>query len=148
MYAKSFALAGLAGSFVVAASASASYTGFTVEAYNGGSDAQNWLDNGYAGLTTYRMYANFVEDGEDDGVLSVFGIDGVTISMNSWDGTFHNDLIFGGLTAPNRLVPPSQRMPARSLSNAAMAYSVSSDYNRPGSAAWHVPNSGVATARQ
>ncbi len=52
---------------------------------------------------TYRLGANFDGFG-DDGVLSVFGIDGLPMSANSTDGLFHNSPVgLDSLTAPQDL---------------------------------------------
>ena len=63
---------------------------------------EGWGSNGYVGLDTYRLYANFDGSGEDEGVLSVFGIGGEPMSWLSGSGEFHNDAI-DSLTAPQDL---------------------------------------------
>lgn len=102
MNVKPFALAGIGGSLAVAGAASAAFTGLSLEAFVG----DGWNDNGYGatGLTTWRLYANFDGAGPDDGVISVFGIGGVPLSVSSPTGLFHNDPL-GGLTAPLDLRP-------------------------------------------
>ena len=98
---KPFVLVGGAA-LVLAGTASADFLGIKCEEYDGGADAQAWLDNGYAGLVTYRLYANFTP-GDSNGVAAVFGIRDIPLSLNSDTGTFYNDAIFGGMTAPNDL---------------------------------------------
>jgi len=96
---KMFALAGVAGSLAVAGAVSAGFTGLElVEDFRGPGGV--WDANGYggAGLTTYRLYANFDGLG-DDGVLAVFGQPGDPALVESTDGAFHNDPL-GGLLAP------------------------------------------------
>ncbi len=96
---KAFALAGLAGMGIVAGSAAAAFTGVSIESYVG----EGWVENGYAGLSTYRLYANF-DGGGDDGVLSAFGIGGLPASVNSWNGLFSNPAEgLDSLTAPQDL---------------------------------------------
>ncbi len=86
---------------VMAGAATAAFTGLKLERWVG----DGWLDNGYGdtGLITFRVWANF--DGEgDDGVLAVFGIDGVPMSANSPDGLFSNSQPgLDSLTAPQDL---------------------------------------------
>ena len=86
---------------VMAGAATAAFTGLKLETWVG----DGWLDNGYrdTGLSTIRLWANF--DGEgDDGVLAEFGIDGVPLSVNSWNGLFSNSQAgLDSLTAPQDL---------------------------------------------
>ncbi len=94
------ALGGLAGSLVMAGVTVAGFTGLTIEPWIG----DGWVDNGYdeAELVTWRLWANFDGTG-DDGVLSVFGINGVPMSANSADGLFSNAPPgLDRLTAPRR----------------------------------------------
>ncbi len=95
MKANAFALAGLAGSFVLAGTASAEFVGVSISEYMDAS----WSANGYdaTGLTTYRLYAEFTGEA-GDGVLSAFGLTGLPLSVNSSNG-YHNDPL-GGMTAP------------------------------------------------
>jgi MYXO-CTERM domain-containing protein len=99
MKVKPFALAGLAGTMILTGAASAAFTGIKKELYVG----EGWVENGYAGLVTYRIYANF--DGmDDDGVLSVFGVAGLPMNMYSTDGLFSNSPVgLDSLTAPQDL---------------------------------------------
>ncbi len=101
MKTKTIALGGLAGSLAMTSVAMADFTGLTIEPWIG----EGWVDNGYGatGLATWRLWANFDGTG-DDGVLSVFGSDGVPMSASSWNGLFSNAPgIWDRLTAP--LVP-------------------------------------------
>ena len=84
----------LASTMVFAVAANAGFTGLTIEEYVG----DGWVDNGYVGLTTWRLYANF--DDPADGVLAVNGSSAGAMWMESEDGMFHNDGTFDSLTAP------------------------------------------------
>jgi len=90
MKAKAFALAGVAGTFIVAGSASAAYTGLVVESYVGAG----WEMAGYdaAALDTYRVYATF-----DDalGVITAVGDSDGLFEMTSRDGSFFNSIAPG-----------------------------------------------------
>jgi MYXO-CTERM domain-containing protein len=101
MNAKAFALAGTAGSFVVAGAATAAFTGLKIETYVG----SDWVDNGYdtTALVTYRLYADF-DGGDEDGVLSIFGVTGAPMDVVSPDGVFSNSPVgLDALTAPQDL---------------------------------------------
>jgi len=63
----------------------ADFINLTAEPFVG----KGWIENGFEGLTAWRIYANFDGHG-DDGVISVYGIQGVPLSMASTDGNFHN----------------------------------------------------------
>jgi len=84
----------LAGTLVLAAAANAGYTGLSLEVY---ADAE-WSAQGYVGLTTYRLYAEF--DMEADGVIAVSGSTKGAMEWHSTSGVFHNDDTFDSLTAP------------------------------------------------
>lgn len=70
-----------------------SFVGLAAEWYQG----PGWYDNGYTGLWTMRLYAMF--DGDDNGVLAVYGLAGLPLSVTSAGGTFSNDPLAGD-TAP------------------------------------------------
>ena len=78
----------VASTLAVAGAANAAFVDVTVEAYVGAG----WVANGYSGLTTYRVYANFTE--ESDGVTAVFGSADNPLYVN-YAGAFYNDAIFG-----------------------------------------------------
>ena len=90
--------AAIAGALAFAAATHADFMGLTGHVYVG----DGWVENGYLGLDTYRIYANF--DSEEDAVLAVYGseADG-PMSWWSWNGEFHNDAMFDSLTAPLNL---------------------------------------------
>ena len=89
----------LAGTLVFAAAANAGYVDTTSEVYVGAG----WAENGYVGLTTYRVYANFTS--EDDALLAVNGSSLGDMSWYSWDGSFYNASILDSLTAPQDATP-------------------------------------------
>lgn len=80
-----FAFTACAGSVLLATISSADFVDVTAEPFVG----DGWVCNGYEGLTTWRIYANFDGQG-DDGVLSMFGMPGSPWAMSSSDGAFHN----------------------------------------------------------
>ena len=81
---KTFSLMAAAGAMFVASAASADFAGVSVEQVSN----PDWVANGYAGFTTYRVYVNFTSDA--DMMTSVFGAPGLPLSMNSSDGSFYN----------------------------------------------------------
>lgn len=93
-------LAGVAGTLVFTSMASAGYTGLSTSSFVGAG----WVANGYAGLVTYRIYANF--DSPTDELNAVFGSSVNPLSMSSTDGLFFNDSFFDSLTAPQDLTGP------------------------------------------
>ena len=88
------AFTALAGTLVFAAAANAGYTGLTLDTFVG----DGWVDNGYVGLTTYRLYANF--DADDDVLLAVNGSPVGAMEWVSGDGAFWNSPVLDSLTAP------------------------------------------------
>lgn len=62
-----------------------------------------WVDHGYDGLDTYRIYALFEQSGPGHGVLAVFGLDGAPLIIDSSSGTFRNDTEADSLTSPEDL---------------------------------------------
>jgi hypothetical protein len=101
MQLKTFALASLAGSFMVAGSASAAFMGLTTELV-GGTELEGWVDDGYDAsmLDTYRVYAQFDQAGVDVTAVGDAANDGITFSTTSTDGAFFNSS-FGSDFAPN-----------------------------------------------
>jgi hypothetical protein len=109
MKGKAFALAGAAGAFVISGMASAAYVGM------GGPDdlnmgltaelvdpvAEGWDLLGYdaGALDTYRVYANFDENG---GAITAIGAADLVFELGSRDGAFVNSA-FGSDFAPNPL---------------------------------------------
>jgi MYXO-CTERM domain-containing protein len=77
----------------LAASANAAYTGLAIETYVGAE----WVAQGYTGLTTYRLYAEF--DDPTDVLIAVNGSSLGAMEMHSDSGTFFNDtsILSGGL---------------------------------------------------
>ncbi len=73
------------GTMLLESSAQAEFLGLACEPYVG----DGWVENGYEGLATYRVYAEFDECCMD-GVFAVFGIAGVPLTASSGDGAFHN----------------------------------------------------------
>lgn len=96
MKGKAFALAGATGALLVSGMASAAFTGLSAVAVD--SAAEGWDSLGYAGLTTYRIYANF--DGL--GQITAVGAADLPFEMGSRDGSFVNSA-FGSDFAPNPL---------------------------------------------
>ena len=74
------------GSLILAGTAVADFTGMQYET----------VENGMAGLTTYRVYAGVDAGGELD---AVFGDDSNTLSVSSDSGFYQNAV--GGYSAPN-----------------------------------------------
>jgi MYXO-CTERM domain-containing protein len=74
------------GSLILAGSASADFTGMEYET----------VENGMAGLTTYRIYAGVDVGGELD---AVYGDESNLLTVSSESGFYQNG--FGGNTAPN-----------------------------------------------
>ena len=93
------AFTAIAGTLVFAAAATADYTGLSYESYVG----TGWVDGGYVGLTTYRVYANF--SSEDDVLIAVNGSPLGAMEMTSTDGAFYNASILDSLTAPQDATP-------------------------------------------
>ena len=65
---------------------------------------EGWVENGYSGLTTWRVYVAEC-DGFDDGLLSVYGLSVpgfFPLRLTSSDGQFHN-AEHDSLTAPEDL---------------------------------------------
>lgn len=89
------ALAGLAGTALIAAPADAAFTGFTIQAFDVGVDHFNaavrgaWNGGGGAGLESWRIYANF--DGSGDSVNALFG-DAGRRAFLSVSGTIFNNV--------------------------------------------------------
>ncbi len=92
-------LTAFAGTLIFAAAANAGYTGLSVEDYVG----DGWVGGGYAGLTTYRVFANF--DSEDDAVIAVNGSPLGAMEFHSTDGAFYNAAILDSLSAPQDATP-------------------------------------------
>lgn len=61
-------------------------------------EAPEWRENGYDGLDTYRLYAVF-DGNDDDGVISVFGVGGVSLAVRTYNDWFFNDQL-GTNSAP------------------------------------------------
>lgn len=77
------ALAGLAGTALIASPANAAFTGFVIESFDVGVDHLSpdvraaWIAGGGAGLESYRIYATF--DTTGDALQGVFGDQGGTV---------------------------------------------------------------------
>ena len=106
MKGKAFALAGAAGAFVISGMASAAYLGTEGDMNVGltavvvDAAAQGWTEaDGYVGLTTYRIYANFDANG---GAITAVGAADTPFELGSRDGSFFNSA-FGSDLAPNPL---------------------------------------------
>ncbi len=100
-------LVALIGAVAVGEAAAAAFVKVTAEEFRG----DGWIEHGYEGLTTYRVYAVF-DWTSDDGVLSVFAIpESPVIRVASSDGRFHNDKLFDSHT------PPQDRRPFGYWSN-------------------------------
>ncbi len=72
----------------------AGFTGISTEMYTG----DGWIEHGYQGFTTYRIYANF--DTQDDVLKVVFGSPLDPMGMYSSDGLFYNATDYDSLLAP------------------------------------------------
>ncbi len=83
---RSALLVALIGVVTVGEAATAAFVNVTAEKFRG----EGWVEHGYAGLTAWRIYANFDGKNSEDGVLAVFGIHGLPWSMRSSDRLFHN----------------------------------------------------------
>ena len=83
------------GSLVTCNTSSAEFLYVGVETYVG----DDWIANGYAGLTTYHLYIHFSEP--TDSVHAVVGASGSPLSIWSSDGAFHNEPPpLGGVRSP------------------------------------------------
>jgi uncharacterized protein (TIGR03382 family) len=79
----------------VTSAANAAFVGLYTVDYVGAG----WVANGYAGLVTCRVYADF--DNPGDFMLSGFGAPGMPLAFSSWDGAFYNAVpTWDSLTAP------------------------------------------------
>ena len=97
---KATVLTALAGSMVVAGAANAALLQVVAEEYVG----DGWVANGYEGLVTYRIYAEFSGEA-GDGVVAIFGNADSPLSWQSTNGTFYNASILNSLTAPQDATP-------------------------------------------
>ncbi len=86
---RSTLLVTLIGAVAVGEAATADFVNVTAEKFRG----EGWVEHGYAGLTAWRIYANFDGKGSDDGVLSIFTLPDLPWSMRSSDHKFHNSEI-------------------------------------------------------
>ena len=84
----------------MAGAAHAGYLGLAVESYVG----DGWVENGFAGLTAWRIYAEFSDP--NDALVSVFGSPLNTLSLVSGDGSFYNDLVFDSTGPPENVTGP------------------------------------------
>lgn len=86
MQLKTFALASLAGSFMVAGSASAAFMGLVTELVEG-EELAGWVEDGYDAsmYDTYRVYAQFDGAGIDVTAVGDAANDGMTFTTNSLD---------------------------------------------------------------
>lgn len=84
------------GNFITSdnGSGSRSFVDIYAEPYVG----DGWVENGFTGLTAWRLYAVF--DSPAEGVIAVFGNSTNPLTITSSDGTFHNDATYDDLTAP------------------------------------------------
>ena len=80
--------------------ADAAFTGLVVECNYVGA---GWVENGYAGLTTCRVYADF--DDPSDFLISCWGAPGQPLSWTSPSGEFWNSAVADSLVAPIDLTP-------------------------------------------
>ena len=90
----------------LASVAQADFVGLSVESFVG----PGWVENGFAGLTAWRIYAHF--SAPDEGLVAVFGAPDNPLTVNSSNGLFHNDALHDSLTAPQNLTgPPTNYWP-------------------------------------
>jgi uncharacterized protein (TIGR03382 family) len=85
---------------VVAGAANAALLQVVAEEYVG----DGWVANGYEGLVTYRIYAEFSGEA-GDGVVAVFGNADSPLVWESASGSFFNAAILNSLTAPQDATP-------------------------------------------
>ncbi|MHC5112816.1 MAG: hypothetical protein ACYTGP_00135 [Planctomycetota bacterium] len=76
------------------------FLGVSIEAYVG----DGWVANGYANLTTYRLYADFDPGVADAGVIAVFGSANYILCFDPEDAVFFNAAP-ESITAPQDLTP-------------------------------------------
>jgi hypothetical protein len=84
----------------VTSAANAAFLGLVVDP---GYVGAGWVANGYAGLTTCRVYAEF--DNPADFLISGSGSPGNPLWATSTNGAFYAPLVGDGLTAPMDLTP-------------------------------------------
>jgi hypothetical protein len=102
MQSKTFALASLAGSFIVAGSASAAFLGITPELVDPVAEGWDLLGYDAGALDTYRVYAQFDQAGVAVTAIGDAANDGMLFGVTSSDGAFVNSA-FGSDFAPNPL---------------------------------------------
>ncbi len=90
-------LAGLIAAACLTSPLSAAFLGLVSEVF----EEPEWREHGYEGLRTYRLYAVFDGNG-NDGVLSVFGIMDLPLTVRTSNDWFFEDRL-GDLTMPDDL---------------------------------------------
>jgi hypothetical protein len=93
---------GAAAALLLTVTAAADFKSVLIEPYVGAG----WVENGYEGLSTFRLYATFDNQNPgEDGVLAVWGSIDWPATFTSHDGLFHNSVMLDRLRAPIDMRP-------------------------------------------